>query len=443
MRWKDREAGLSAELLGHGFDVACLQEVDRVETHTATLSKAGYSHLYAKGYAQKQHGLMLAWRSSSRRQGAKPPLFEEKPAASRIVYLDDEEVAPGRTGCSRVTRNIGIVAALPFVKEDAQPAADPGGIILATTHLFWHPMHGYERLRQAGLLVRAIDRFRRSSQGDDTYVQAWADWPVIFAGDFNDQPHSASYACLTGRLPIDEHGREEIRQSSVVHKSVDEKRERERQTGAAALQEEKQGQAASTCEEQESDALDEAEAEDAEGEGEEEEEGADDQILKNCRPATPSDGLLRLEELEALFDLSSCSVSSSTPPRHLRSAYGSSFPQLCGQDEDDNLFSTPTRGRERWDDPDWKEGDPNVHTWLAGTQAGCEPMWTLFSSLFSLTLDFILLFPRTKSEGKEGVEYPKVTKLLRTHRTEVLKEGLPRKGICVSDHVAIGAELEL
>lgn len=61
-------------------------------------------------------------------------------------------------------------------------------------------------------------------------------------------------------------------------------------------------------------------------------------------------------------------------------------------------------------------------------------MWTLHSTLFALTLDYIFLFPSNQ---------PAVTALLPTHRTEVLAPGVPRKGICASDHVAIGAELAL
>ncbi len=82
-------------------------------------------------------------------------------------------------------------------------------------------------------------------------------------------------------------------------------------------------------------------------------------------------------------------------------------------------------------------------------------MWTIFSSLFSLTLDYIFMLPKIRSHdqaraqhsGKEGDsasgEYPTVTRLLRTHRTETLQPGVPRKGVCASDHIAIGAEIEL
>ena len=83
-------------------------------------------------------------------------------------------------------------------------------------------------------------------------------------------------------------------------------------------------------------------------------------------------------------------------------------------------------------------------------------MWTLFSSLFSLTLDYIFFFPvsssslataeqqRKHEEGEaEKKGRPNVTALLQMHRTEVLTPGIPRRGVCASDHVLIGAEFQL
>lgn len=457
LRWKDREAGLAAELVGHTWDVGCFQEVDRQATHAETLQKAGFSHLFAKGYPQKQHGLMLAWRSTTK---GDRPVFEKEPVASQTIFFDDEEVSPGRTACSRITRNIALFAALRFGADEGQTSSRPEGIIVATTHLFWHPMHGYERLRQVGLLSRALDRFRRQTNAE------WSDWPTILAGDFNDQPHSASYGLLTGRGMADESLRQEILTSRVIHQSIDD-REKRRAEGLADTQKLLASSATETSEaekpngEIEGSAADgdeaEAEEEGDDEEGEAEEAEADDQMLKNCRAATENDALLTLDEFEELYDLSTDFAgaaassqsrdvkASSSSSIHLRSTYASAYHLLEDPSEKDNLFSSPQRGRERWDDPDWKEGDVNVHAHLQDTDAGREPMWTHYSALFSLTLDYVLLFPLTTGADESGTKaaYPTVTKLLRTHRTEVLKGGLPRKGICVSDHISVGAEIEI
>lgn len=366
-------------------------------------------------------------------EGSSSAVFEEKPVASKTFFYDDAEVSPGRTACSRITRNIALFAAVRF----RHPAKDSKhqGVIIATTHLFWHPMHAYERVRQVGLLTRALDSFRNQTDAP------WAGWPTFLAGDFNDQPHSASYALLTG-LPLHTHGREEIGRSRVVHQSIDDRREKKsRGEGQEApptltnlhLNGESPRQASQD---------DAASDEEPDEEGEEDEEGgADDQMLKNCRSAQDSDALLSAEELAAICKLTVPGLGNHTSSSGLLSAYGDSYHNLQGAEERDNLFSTSTRGRERWDDSDWKEGDTNVHHALAGTPAGNEPMWTLYSSLFGLTLDFIFLFPVFDSEAK--ATYPKVTRLLRTHRTDQVKAGLPRKGVCVSDHVAVGAEIEV
>ncbi|CAO1626636.1 unnamed protein product [Jaminaea pallidilutea] len=440
LRWKDREDGLAAELVGHGWDVGCFQEVDRIECHAETLHRAGYSHVYAKGYAAKQHGLMLAWRTREKPQAANASdlAFEPEPVATETLYYDDAEVTPGRTASSRITRNIALFAAVPFKSK-----AD-SGVILATTHLFWHPMHAYERVRQAGLLVRALDAFRSRKDAP------WTRWAVVLAGDFNDQPHSASYGLLTGR-GLDEHGCDEIARSSVVHESVDRRSKQQNEAGVPKAQATASEKSAAKGPPQTADNRDghiDGVAEDDEEE-EEEEGGADDQMLKNCRSAKPSDELLSLDEFKQLFDLSQplpspqnppASASGAKPNSSLLSAYATAYHRLFDPSEHLNTFSHPTRGRERWDDESWHEGQPNVHRHLAGTPAGNEPMWTLFSSLFGLTLDFIFLLPLTRGAANP---YPRVTKLLRTHPTDVLKVGLPKKNVCVSDHVAIGAEIEV
>lgn len=78
--------------------------------------------------------------------------------------------APRRAaGLSRSTRNVALFVALKFKHRT-------GGIIVGTTHLFWHPQHVYERARQTGILMREARKFR---DDDDA---AWRDWPVFVAG---------------------------------------------------------------------------------------------------------------------------------------------------------------------------------------------------------------------------------------------------------------------
>ncbi|SPO32088.1 related to NGL3 - putative endonuclease [Ustilago trichophora] len=452
LKFKDRSIGLTAEFssrTGHGWDVGCFQEVDRMDVHGETLAKDGFSYVYEKGYRQKQHGLLVAWRTD---------LFGNRPHSQLTIDLDAESVAPPgqpvRTACSRVTRNVGLFVALR--------AANRPGLIVATTHLFWHPMHAYERARQSGILVRRLQEFR------EELGEAWKDAACILAGDFNDQPHSATYHLLTGK-ELTQHCYEEVKSSSVVHKSMDERRERggmsngfapgttEPVRDAPVKKVESSGaqkQAQDGAQQESGEENDDGEeAEDAEEdeEGEEGEEGgeADDRMLKNCRAATSKDALLSMDELLQLHDVSrprpgssptrSDSSQAAAQSAHLGSAYALHYGRIQDPSEEGNFFGSPARGRERWDDPDWTPETPNCHT-----GDSTEPMWTIFSSLFSLTLDYIFMLPKPKQgESDESEQYPTVTRLLRTHKTETLQPGVPRKGVCASDHIAIGAEIEL
>ncbi|PWZ01758.1 Endonuclease/exonuclease/phosphatase [Testicularia cyperi] len=499
LKFKDRSVGLSAELssrTGHGWDVGCFQEVDRMDVHGEMLEKDGFSYVYEKGYRQKQHGLLIAWRSS---------LFGTSDYSRKVIDLDAESVSDSseatRTACSRVTRNIGLFVALQYRKDEetAKPTTSTGqapapGIVVATTHLFWHPMHAYERARQSGILVRRLNEYRESL-GD-----AWSAAPCVFAGDFNDQPHSATYHLLTGKT-LAQHCIDELQHSTVIHKSIDERRERgnvsngfspgttkpaqdipkekEVPSNGNTNKEATESGKARNCEEDEEEDDDLAEIEEGEDEEEEGGGGADDQMLKNCRAATVEDGLLSLEELIQLHDIarprpapgstrsedhdSTLNEKESILERIQRaceqrtaalgSCYGLYYGRASSSSEEGNFFGSPERGRERWDDANWTPETPNCHT------GDCkEPMWTIFSSLFSLTLDYIFLLPQkngsssssssssssTTLAGTREVEsYPVVTRLLRTHKTETLQPGVPRKGVCASDHVAIGAEIEL
>ncbi|CBQ70899.1 conserved hypothetical protein [Sporisorium reilianum SRZ2] len=459
LKFKDRSVGLTAEFssrTGHGWDVGCFQEVDRMDVHGETLTKDGFSFVYEKGYRQKQHGLFVAWRQD---------LFGERAHSQLTIDLDAESVAPAsepvRTACSRVTRNVGLFVALG--KRDG--SASRPGLIVATTHLFWHPMHAYERARQSGILVRRLQEFR-ADLGEE-----WQSVPCILAGDFNDQPHSATYHLLTGRK-LTQHCFDEVATSSVVHKSIDERREegnvsngfapgttepaRDAPANKAvpAMSEVFEGlqRQAEEASEEVQDAEEAEEAEDDEGEeGEEEQEGeADDRMLKNCRAATRQDALLSTDELLQLHDVgrprpgsvasqpdSASQETQVASASHLGSAYGLHYGSLQDPSEQDNFFGSPARGRERWDDAEWTPETPNCHT-----GESTEPMWTIFSSLFSLTLDYIFMLPR-QAKPSSSEQYPTVTRLLRTHRTETLQPGVPRRGVCASDHIAIGAEIEL
>jgi RNA exonuclease NGL2 len=100
--------------------------VDRLEHLSPVLEQAGYSSAYATGPG-KQHGCLIAYKNKYNRVN------------ELIIEYDKQEVREesshpaARIGSSRVTKNIGFMVAL------AEAGADSQGVIVATTHLFWHP----------------------------------------------------------------------------------------------------------------------------------------------------------------------------------------------------------------------------------------------------------------------------------------------------------------
>lgn len=176
---------------------------------------------------------------------------------------------------------------------------------------------------------------------------------------------------MTGE-PLTQHCLDEIRQSAVVHISVDELGNKAADDEAAKTEEEAiianldAAQQLASGQDNVAEAPDE---EDGDGEGE---EGEDDQVLKNCRLPTPADGLLSIQELVQLHDLSrpppashsstesSDSLLGQRVALGLTSLYGTHFNRL-DQDQKGNYFGSPDRQRERHDDPDWTPDMPNPH----------------------------------------------------------------------------------
>ncbi|PKI83310.1 hypothetical protein MVES1_002958 [Malassezia vespertilionis] len=381
LRIKSRFPGIGAELRSYDWDIGCFQEVDNMQHHGEVLRKTGYAYQYERGYANKAHGLLIAWRKEPKEKHAHfgEPLF------SRTLHLDDanplaafpDKVPPhDPTFLSRITRNILLLVALPF-------ADGHGGVLVATSHLFWHPRFGYERVRQAGIIAQEIASFRKEHA-------MCAPWPAIFCGDMNDQPHSCMYSMLTGKTEYTEAMDAELASSRIVHTSVDEMRGLRTANYAATMTE----------------------------------NGDMDRVLGRHR--LPKEGeLLTTAQLQRLY-----AFPTLNHPAYMRSAYSTAYAHL---DTDIPLEFFKDRGTvsERYDLESMPE--PSDPRQLAST----EPKWTLYSPLFRLTLDYIMLVP-----SMDGT-YPRITALLPIHPSSLLAPGLPRQTVGASDHVLLGAELVL
>ncbi len=304
LKIKDRVPALMQEMLHYSPDIACLQEVDRLSEHLPSLTlKYNYSNFV--GYPNKSHGLLIAHKASVfDKVGEKGLRLDELPlrveegvigggAATYGKGLEEGDAsvthsegydpssaeakaARKKAGLSRSTRNVALLVALKFKDRE-------GGVIVGTTHLFWHPQHSYERARQAGILAREALAFR--DHGAPT-EGGWRDWPVFLAGDFNTQPVESTYALMKG-VPLSPGQVDDLQRSMVVHQSVDKLHN--------------------------PDYVAPAEAE-AEGTVDPNEEQDPDKVLRNCRLPKEEDGIPTLDELKGLYQ--------RKEEGEVRSAYG-------------------------------------------------------------------------------------------------------------------------
>ncbi|KAF5390188.1 hypothetical protein D9757_002845 [Collybiopsis confluens] len=343
-----REHMLYREILLQNADIICLQEVDRLEKLLPVLADAGYTSRFASAPGKK-HGCLIAFKD-----------YIE--VGARLISYDDEKVrgdgeGVNPRGSSFRTRNIGHVLALKHSRSGK-------GIIVATTHLFWHPKYLYEKTRQAAILKREVVQFK-SNLGLE-------DWPCILCGDFNFCPDDPAYSLMVGDslLPAQE---EKLCSSYVVHATID---------PSIALG--------------------------ATSQSDDNEEDADpDKVITNARSAQPVDGLLSISELHSLFSQSAVS---------LKSAYDSGLRHLSDGEKPMRTF-----------------GD---RVPIGNDRCGAhEPEWSSYTYYWKLVLaDYIFILD---APGRHSV----VTGVLSGHCTEDIEPGLPKLGVCGSDHVALCADV--
>ncbi|KAK7058886.1 RNA exonuclease ngl2 [Paramarasmius palmivorus] len=349
-----REHMIYNEVLTQKPDILCLQEVDRLEKLLPVIEQAGYAHVYASGPGKK-HGCLIGFKNDS---------YEV--VGQRLVQYDEQEVhSEGernfRLGSSFRTKNIGHIVALKNLRAE-------NGLIVATTHLFWHPRYTYERARQAGILKREVAKFRDENHSD---------WPCVIAGDFNFTPDDPAYSLAVGDslLPAQE---DLLQKSYVVHATID----------PAVVK-------MSSKPEKEDD----------------NEESADpDVTIVNARSSIPTDGLLSAQELQTLF-------SQSGPP--LRSVYDVGL-RLYRQMNTNSTEQLTTFG-DRVTLPSARLGSN-------------EPQWTSYTYYWKNSIDYLFVMDPPNLESS-------VLGVLSTPQTSELDPGIPRKGVCGSDHISLTATI--
>lgn len=197
LKWSTRSQVLLSEFKHYDADILCLQELDFVQYNSywrKMLAQLGYDMKYYRADT-KNHGLAIAYKSDK---------FICKHQS--FVYYDKElsgDLAP-RTS----TQNIGFLACLEFTPNVLSKYSNikRNGIIIGTTHLFWHPFGTFERTRQTYLILKKFKEFQSTM---NTLKDNNNGWYNFFAGDFNSQPFDAPYLSITAK-PVKYSGRAPI-----------------------------------------------------------------------------------------------------------------------------------------------------------------------------------------------------------------------------------------
>lgn len=202
LKWFRRSKVLMNEFRYYDPDVLCLQEVDTLQYQSfwrLEFENLGYDSQFYK-IGTKNHGISILWKRK---------WFQ---MTDKMLIEYDKEISPGiepRT----TTKNAGMILALKFTDHAlAQTLTNHKcrtGLIVGTTHLFWHPFGTYERTRQCYVvlskmqeLLHRVNVLQNNNDGDNSH------WYSFLCGDFNSQPYDTPYLSMTSK-PVQYNGRAE------------------------------------------------------------------------------------------------------------------------------------------------------------------------------------------------------------------------------------------
>lgn len=196
LKWANRSQRLGSEIQHYNADIVCLQELDfdQYNSHWRTeFQKMGYSSRYHRS-GVKRHGVAILYKRA---------LFHFE----HNYFIDYDSTETPCIPASTNTQNIGLLAYLKFNEDvkTANPGLTKDGLIVGTTHLFWHPFGTFERTRQTYLVLHHMKEFTRMMRvlyPNDSFYQ-------FFAGDFNAQPYDSPYLSMTAK-PVTYGGRAKI-----------------------------------------------------------------------------------------------------------------------------------------------------------------------------------------------------------------------------------------
>jgi mRNA deadenylase 3'-5' endonuclease subunit Ccr4 len=216
-----------AEILSYRADIICLQEVD-ASIHDSlinpVLSANGYEGFYSNKVTSQQEGCSMFWSTSvfemARAEDMNEfPLrsllnkdasldeseyYNAKSTVRDLVELERWESMDGirqlleahdevrRVYSDSVGQILQVVRLSPKSSEQSSEqssASKPDSIVVANTHLFYHPMAGHIRLLQAFAVCHKLDQIRRMNTENPA--------PLLICGDFNSDPLSGEFDLLS------------------------------------------------------------------------------------------------------------------------------------------------------------------------------------------------------------------------------------------------------
>lgn len=191
-----RKQLLTKEILGYRGDLICLQEVDRKvfrEDLEPILGSNGFLGRYTEKCSPMAEGVACFFRSSK---------FRELEMYSRVLAtalveeqaLSDITTSISQNQCLR-DRILNLPTAFQVLL--LEPLESPKRLLLvANTHLYFHPDSDHIRLLQAYSCIRLVEWLRGE------YAERYGMVPaVVFAGDFNSCPAFGVYQLMTcGRV---------------------------------------------------------------------------------------------------------------------------------------------------------------------------------------------------------------------------------------------------
>eukprot|EP00532_Pseudo-nitzschia_australis_P007031 CAMPEP_0168172304 /NCGR_PEP_ID=MMETSP0139_2-20121125/5167_1 /TAXON_ID=44445 /ORGANISM="Pseudo-nitzschia australis, Strain 10249 10 AB" /LENGTH=795 /DNA_ID=CAMNT_0008089915 /DNA_START=20 /DNA_END=2407 /DNA_ORIENTATION=+ len=209
------------ELMAYQADIICLQEVDGSAYDTflqPVFLALGYDGYYSNKASSQREGCALFWsrsllevekslsfevRDLFRSPLSKDEKIEQEWESMRDIYrlLDSHEEL--RTV---VTEKLGQILQIATLKLKDPSEGQPKEIMVANTHLFWHPMADHIRAMQVYVVAKKIDEVRRENSGGDQKENNSPQRPFLLCGDLNSDPLSGASQLLSSRsLAPDQH----------------------------------------------------------------------------------------------------------------------------------------------------------------------------------------------------------------------------------------------